>query len=99
MCEAAECLERLPVCLKSIGKRIIAKIPAPLAADCGGPGHRDARCRQISDAFETSLLGFIEGLEQVHRHPRMAVEHGTAYRDHVHDRKDAGRRVVSRLLV
>src|SRR5262249_12698629 len=96
--EAAKCIQRFTVLLKPVRKRIAAKIPAPFARDGRGPRHGNARSRQILDTLEAAPLGLVEGLEEIHRRPRVVLENYAAHRNYVHDRIDAGCRVILCLL-
>src|SRR5439155_24437397 len=55
----------------------------------GHPGQRSMRYADLRNALLAAPLRFLEGLEQVHGDPAVALVHGPAQHHHVHDGKDA----------
>ena len=71
---AQEQFQRRPVGLDAVGKQIAAEHLPHARGVVGQPRHRIARHRGIEDALEAAALGFLEGIVEIARDPRLAVE-------------------------
>src|ERR1044071_10245711 len=86
----AERFECRAACLDAVRERVLALRLHDLVGDCGDPRQRRARDGEVAQPLQAAPFGFIEGLVEVHRDPRMLLERRTPQRDQMHDRKDAG---------
>src|SRR5262249_3652784 len=86
----AEGLQRWAARLDAVGEGVLALRLHDLVRDGGDPRERRPRNGEIAQPLEAAPLGFIEGLVEVHRDPRMLLERSAPKRDEMHDREDAG---------
>ena len=85
-----EGVERRAVGLDAVRHQLLADDVLHAPGELVGPRQRQGRAGAGKRPLDAPSPGFVEGVEQVHRHPRIALHDLALERDRVHDRIDAG---------
>src|SRR5882757_2557259 len=99
MGEAAERVERRPVALDAVGKRILAESLRQRLGERRNARKGNARGGDVAHALQAALLGGLEGLEEVLGEPRIALMGGAPQHQHMHDRKNLRLLEIAQVVV
>src|SRR5256712_928068 len=88
--EIDEGLQRLAVLLQAVRPEVLAKEALHSLSVGRKPGERRVRGGDVGEPLHGAVLGFLEGLVEIHREPGVALQHIGLDDDHVHYGKDPG---------